>query len=68
MWIVPALAILLTACDSPLTPFGQDTVQLLNPMTGETAQCGPYSVASASEEERPCVDQYKSHGFERVPR
>jgi hypothetical protein len=61
------LATLLTACASPLNPFGEDTVHLLNPVTGETAQCGPYTIASESEAVRSCVEEYKSRGFQRVP-
>jgi hypothetical protein len=48
-------------------------INLRNPATGATAQCGPYQLeglgqpASVAERERRCLDDYQRLGFQRAP-
>jgi hypothetical protein len=65
---VTAAAILLAACVV-------SAVQLRNPTTGQTTQCGPYTMIggggssghAAAEVQARCLDDYEKQGFLRVP-
>jgi hypothetical protein len=48
-----------------------EAIKLRNPTTGHTAQCGPYTQKSMSDEtamrEARCLDDFEKQGFVRVP-
>jgi len=63
-----SVVLLLTAC-------GPSAVQLRNPTTGQTTQCGPYNIVgqgpnaadAAAMIQARCLDDYRAQGFVRVP-
>lgn len=59
-----ALLLLLSACTAPVT--------MVNPQTGQTAQCGPYASGGSTGintafREAKCIDDFRSQGFMRQP-
>lgn len=55
-----ALLLLLGGCTAPVT--------MVNPKTGQTAQCGPYANTwGTGDREAKCIDDYRSQGFVRRP-
>jgi hypothetical protein len=67
-WIAIGLLMFLVACAT------SESVHLRNASTGETVQCGPYTVygnlnaaaVSAQSRVRSCISDYQRQGFERV--
>jgi len=63
-FVMPVLA----ACASTHPVF------LQHPKTGETVQCGPYTIrgiqgpTAAAMHEARCLDDYQRQGYERVPK
>lgn len=54
------LLLLLGACTAPVT--------MINPKTGQTAQCGPFPNTYGTEfREAKCIDDFRAQGFLRQP-